>query len=153
MARFALSRDIKFFEGISRELVDAVIETAVVLYKLVIEDSTTNLYGESLNKTYYQGVNCTALIEREDTTSNYEGFGADTSQTVEFRFNRFTLKEKDFYPEIGDIIYHNNAYFEISNVREDQLIGGRTDDTEKFSILCSTFMTRRSSIQTEMRII
>lgn len=153
MARFALGRDIKFFEGISRELVDAVIETAVVLYKLVIEDSKTNLYGESLNKTYYQGVNCTAVIEREDTTSNYEGFGADTSQNVEFRFNRFTLKEKDFYPEIGDIIYHNDAYFEISNVREDQLIGGRTDDTEKFSILCSTFMTRRSSIQTEMRII
>lgn len=153
MARFALGRDIKFFEGISRELVDAVIETAVVLYKLVIEDSKTNLYGESLNKTYYQGVNCTAVIEREDTTSNYEGFGADTSQNVEFRFNRFTLKEKDFYPEIGDIIYHNDAYFEISNVREDQLIGGRTDDTEKFSILCSTFMTRRSAIQTEMRII
>ena len=54
MARFALSRDIKFFEGISRELVDAVIETAVILYKLVIEDSKTNLYGESLNKNYYQ---------------------------------------------------------------------------------------------------
>jgi hypothetical protein len=32
MARFALARDIKFFEGISRELVDAVIETTVVLY-------------------------------------------------------------------------------------------------------------------------
>jgi hypothetical protein len=55
MARFTLSRDIKFFEGISSELVDVVIETAVVLYKLVIEDSKTNLYGESLNKTYYQG--------------------------------------------------------------------------------------------------
>jgi len=153
MARFALARDIKFFEGISRELVDAVIETTVILYKLIIEESKTNLYGESLNKTYYQGVECTAVIQREDTTANYEGFGSDISQNVEFRFNRFTLKEKDFYPEIGDIIYHNDAYFEISNVREDQLIGGRTDDTEKFSILCSTFMTRRSSIQTEMRII
>jgi hypothetical protein len=108
MARFALSRDIKFFEGISRELVDAVIETAVVLYKLVIEDSKTNLYGESLNKTYYQGVECSAIIQREDTQSNYEGFGADSSQTVQFRFNRFTLEDKGFYPEIGDIIYHND---------------------------------------------
>ena len=43
MARFTLDRDIRFFEGISRELVDAVITTAVVLYKLVIEDSKTNL--------------------------------------------------------------------------------------------------------------
>jgi hypothetical protein len=151
MARFALGRDIRFFEGISRELVDAVVTTAVVLYKLIIEDSKTNLYGESLSKTYYQGVETNAMIQRDDTQANYEGFGSDTSQTVQFRFNRFTLEENGFYPEVGDIIFHNNGYFEIDNVSEDQLIGGRTD--EKFSIICSTFMTRRSSIQTEMRII
>lgn len=155
MARFALSRDIKFFEGISRELVDVVIETAVVLYKLIVEESKTNLYGESLSKTYYQGVECSAIIQREETISNYEGFGSDQSQNVEFRFNRFTLEDTGFYPEVGDIIYHNDAYFEIDNVREDQLIGGRveTGDGEKFTIICSTFMTRRSSIQTEMRIV
>jgi len=155
MARFTLARDIKFFESISRELVDAVIETAVVLYKLVIEDSKTNLYGESLNKTYYQGVECSAIIQRDDTQANYEGFGVDASQTVQFRFNRFTLAEKEFYPEVGDIIFHNEAYFEIDNVTEDQLIGGRTEtgDGEKFSIICSTFMTRRNAIQTEMIVI
>lgn len=151
MARFALSRDIKFFESIARELVDVVVETSVVLYKLIIEDSKTNLYGESLNKTYYQGLECTAMIERESSTSDYEGFGPDKNQLVEFRFNRFTLEEKGFYPEVGDIIFHNNGYFEIDNIREDQLIGGQVDN--KFSIICSTFMTRRSTIQTEMRIV
>jgi hypothetical protein len=153
MARFALGRDIRFFEGISRELVDAVVTTAVVLYKLIVEDSKTNLYGESLSKTYYNGMECNAIIDRQDTSANYEGFGADASQTVEFRFNRFTLEDKGFYPEIGDIIFHNNAYFEIDNVREDFLIGGRTGEQEHFSLICSTFMTRRSSIQTEMRIV
>ena len=151
MARFALSRDIKFFESIARELVDVVVETSVVLYKLIIEDSKTNLYGESLNKTYYQGLECTAMIERESSTSDYEGFGPDKNQLVEYRFNRFTLEEKGFYPEVGDIIFHNNGYFEIDNIREDQLIGGQVDN--KFSIICSTFMTRRSTIQTEMRIV
>ena len=151
MPRFALDRDINFFKSISRELVDAVIETTVVLYKLVIEDVKTNLYGESLNKSYYQGLECTAVIERDDTSVSYEGFGPDSGQNVEFRFNRFTLEDKGFYPEIGDIIYHNDAYFEIDNVREDQLIGGQSG--EKFSILVSTFMTRRSTIQTEDRII
>lgn len=151
MARFALNRDIRFFEGISRELVDAVVTTAVILYKLIIEDSKTNLYGESLSKTYFQGMECNAIIDRQDTSANYEGFGADASQTVDFRFNRFTLEDKGFYPEIGDIIFHNNAYFEIDNVREDQLVAGR--DTEHFSIICSAFMTRRSTIQTEMRVV
>ena len=151
MPRFALDRDIRFFEGISRELVDAVIETTVVLFKLAIEDISTNLYGESLNKTYYQGTECSAVIERDDSSISYEGFGPDSGQNVEFRFNRFTLKDKEFYPEIGDIIMHNDAYFEINNVREAQLIGGQSG--EKFSIIASTFMTRRSSIQTEMRVI
>lgn len=151
MARFALSRDIKFFESVARELVDVVVETSVVLYKLIIEDSKTNLYGESLNKTYYQGIECTAIIERESSTTDYEGFGPDKNQIVEFRFNRFTLEDKGFYPEVGDIIFHNNGYFEIDNVREDQLIGGQVDN--KWSIICSTFMTRRSTIQTEMRIV
>lgn len=155
MARFTLGRDIKFFEGISRELVDAVVTTAVVLYKLIVEDSKTNLYGESLSKTYYQGVETNAIIQRDDTQANYEGFGADSSQTVQFRFNRFTLEENGFYPEVGDIIFHNQAYFEVDNVTEDFLIGGRVEsgEGEKFSIICSTFMTRRSTIQTEMRIV
>jgi hypothetical protein len=151
MARFTLGRDIRFFESIARELVDVVVETSVVLYKLIIEDSKTNLYGESLNKTYYQGVETTAMIEREQSTSDYEGFGSDKNQSVEFRFNRFTLEDTGFYPEVGDIIFHNNGYFEIDNVREDQMVGGQV--VNKFSIICSTFMTRRSTIQTEMRIV
>ena len=151
MPRFALDRDIKFFESLSKELVDTVIETTVVLFKLAIEDVKTNIYGESLNKSYYQGTECTAVIERDDTSVNYEGFGADNGQNVEFRFNRITLEGKGFYPEIGDIIMHNDAYFEVDNVREDQLIGGQTGNN--LSIICSTFMTRRSSIQTEMRVI
>jgi hypothetical protein len=151
MARFSLERDIRFFRDISRELVDDVITTTVILYKLIIGDSKTNIYGESINKTYYRGISTTCIIERSDTDVQYEGFGSDRKQSVEFRFNRFTLNDGGFYPEIGDIIYHNDAYFEIDNVREDQLIGGRPD--EKFSIICSTFMSRRTTLQTEERTI
>jgi hypothetical protein len=93
------------------------------------------------------------MIERQETNTTYEGFGSDQTQTVDFRFNRFSLKDNGFYPEIGDIIFHNNAYFEIDNVREDQLIMGRVGESENFSIICSTFMTRRSTIQTEMRVV
>jgi hypothetical protein len=151
MPRFVLNRDVTFFESISSELVDDVVETIVSLYKLVIGKSSPNIYGESMSKTYYTPVNCTALIERSDTSTQYEGFGSDTVQTVDFRFNKFKLKEIGFYPEIGDIFYHNNAYFEVSNVREDQLVGGQTYN--KYSIICETFMTRISTLQIEQRRI
>jgi hypothetical protein len=151
MARFALSRDIRFFESISKELVDAVVENTVTLYKLIVSNTKINLYGESLSKTYYDGVVCPAMIQREDTSVTYEGFGSDQGQTVEFRFNRFTLEDKQIYPEIGDLIFHNNAYFEIDNIREDQLVAGQ--ESHKFSIVCSAFMSRRTTIQTEPRVI
>ena len=90
-------------------------------------------------------VNC--LIERQESEVNYEGFGFDRSQQVEYRFNRHTLEEKTLYPEIGDVIFHNNGYFEIDNVREDFMLAGRTES--KFSIICSTFMMRRSQLNIE----
>ena len=151
MPKFAIGRDIELFKSFAREVVDDVVENIAVLFKVNLKETKVNLYGESTSKTWYPGVELNVLINKSGQTAGYEGFGADKNQLVEFRFNRFTLEEKGFYPEVGDIIFHNNGYFEIDNIREDQLIGGQVDN--KFSIICSTFMTRRSTIQTEMRIV
>lgn len=150
MPRFNSPRDIKFFEHISTELVDDVIETLVVLYKLNVEETAFNLYGESLSKQYYSGLETHCVIERSDTEANYEGFGSDTSRTSAFRFNRHTLINNNFYPEIGDLVMLNDVYYEVSNVKEDQWIGGQ--DANKFSVICETFLTRKSSIDLEENI-
>ena len=151
MARFVQQKDLAFFEKISKELVDVVVQTTVEIFKLSISESKTNLYGESLNKSYLPSVQCACMIEREGSTIEYEGFGPDRAQNVEFRFNRASLKDKNLYPEIGDIIFHNNAYFEIDEVGQNQLIYGRPE--EKFSIICSTFMVRRSQLNIEERVV
>ena len=77
MARFALGRDIRFFEGISRELVDAVIDTAVVLYKLVIEDSKTNLYIDYFVRKDFV-TNSTSI--KSNVVSDYSNIGYDFIQ-------------------------------------------------------------------------
>ena len=151
MARFVQQKDLAFFEKISKELVDVVVQTTVEVFKLSISETRTNLYGESLGKSYLPSVQCACLIERDESVIDYEGFGFDRSQTVEFRFNRATLEEKNLFPEIGDIIFHNNAYFEIDKVGQNQLVYGRPE--EKFSIICSTFMVRRSQLNIEERIV
>ena len=51
MARFIQSKDLAFFEKISKELVEDVVSTAIQFFKLSIAESRTNLYGESLNKS------------------------------------------------------------------------------------------------------
>ena len=128
MARFVQQKDLAFFEKISKELVDVVVQTTVEIFKLSLSETRTNLYGESLGKSYLPAVQCACLIERDESTIEYEGFGPDRAQNAEFRFNRATLEEKNLFPEIGDIIFHNNAYFEIDKVGQNQLVYGRPEE-------------------------
>lgn len=150
MPRFNSARDIRFFQQISTELVNDVIETLVTLFKIDSAQTSYNLYGESLDKQYYKGLQAYCVIERQDTETNYEGFGPDASRTSNFRFNRHTLIEADFYPEVGDIISLDGSYYEVSNVTEDQWVGGQSES--KFSVICEAFITRNSGINLEERI-
>ena len=131
-------------------MVNDVIETLVTLFKINSAETSYNLYGESLDKQYYRGMNAYCVIERQNTEANYEGFGADISRTSNFRFNRHTLIEANFYPEVGDIILLDDSYYEVSNVTEDQWIGGGYQN--KFSVICETFITRNSGINLEERV-
>jgi len=150
MPRFNSARDIKFFQQISTELVNDVIETLVTLFKIDSAQTSYNLYGESLDKQYYRGMEAFCVIERQDTETNYEGFGPDASRTSNFRFNRHTLIEANFYPEVGDIISLDGSYYEVSNVTEDQWVGGQSES--KFSVICEAFVTRNSGINLEERV-
>ena len=150
MPKFLQTRDIEFFKSIARELVDDVVENIAVLFKVNLNETKVNLYGESTNKTWYPGVELNVLINKSGQTAGYEGFGVDISQNVEFRFDRWMLEEKSSYPEIGDVIYFDNSYYEIDNITEVQFVGGLSENN--FSVVCSTFMVRKSQLNIEERI-
>jgi hypothetical protein len=150
MPKFISARDVNFFKGIARELVDEVIQNTIVLYKVNLNDTRTNLYGESLNKTWHPGVEVYALIDKGDQDTTYEGFGPNTYQSVEFKLDRWMLEEKNIYPQIGDIIYFNGSYFEIDTTNEIQFVGGQTYNN--FSVVCTTFMVSKSTLNIEERI-
>ena len=134
---------VNFFKGIAREVVDDVIENIVVLFKINIKETRTNLYGESVNKTWHTGVQLPVLINKEPESADYAGFGANTMQNIEFRFDRWMCEEKNTYPEIGDIIMFNAEYFEIGNTTEVQFAGGQPYNN--FSIVCQTFMVSKDN--------
>lgn len=147
MPRFVNTNDIDFFKSINNELVETVVETPIVLFKLNITDTKVNLYGESLAKSWDVGVQIFSLITHERQTTKYEGFGADANQNTIFKFSRDRLEQKSIYPEVGDIIEWNTAYWEISNVVENQLLGNQIFNN--FSIVVETFMSRKSSLNIE----
>ena len=150
MAKFVSSKDFEFFQHINREISAEIVDTLVTLYKLNLDYVNTNIYGESTEKISYTGVELSAFIDyKPNTAVSDAGFGIDQTQEAEFRFVRSILEERHVYPEIGDIVGYNDAFYEINNIREVQLIAGRPGYNE--SIICETHLTRRSNIQIEPR--
>lgn len=149
MPRYVRPRDLDLFKQISKEITEDVVETPVVLYKISVSETRTNLYGESAEKVYLPGVQVYAWIGHDAQATTHEGFGPDVNQTANFRFQRWRLEDKGIYPQRGDIIDWNNSYFEIGNVIENQMPGGVFGNV--YSIVCESFMVRRSKLNIEER--
>jgi hypothetical protein len=150
MPKFISPRDVAFFKGIARELVDDVVQNIIVLYKVNLNETRVNLYGESVNKTWHRGVELYSLIDKEPETVEYDGFGSQNTQTITFKLDRFACEEKNIYPEIGDVVYFDNSYYEIDNTNEVQFVGGQTYNN--FSIVCTAFMVSKATLNIEERI-
>ena len=152
MALFGKNRDINLFHTINDELLKDIIQTEVAYYKFALEQTNSNVYGESMDKTYYEPMKIACLIDRQDQTWASDAFGSDINQTVDFRFLKQELLTINLIPEVGDILLFRNNFFEVDSTNENQLILGRDSDyaisTEtqdfgsSFSIITNTHMTK-----------
>lgn len=151
MPKFLSERDINFFHGLNLELVDEIIETPVIFYVLIHDKQTLNLYRESTNKLFEPGIKINALIQHDDeiTTTDSDA-GTSIEQNILAAFYRNSLKELDFYPNWGDVIKWNNAYFEVNGIIDNQLLGSRIGLPH--SVLVSAHMIDRSSINVRQEL-
>jgi len=149
MPRFVSSRDFEFMQHINREVVDVIVDTVVVLYKVIPGETEVNVYGESMNKVRYIGVTIPCLIKYDKPTSGSDKFPIDTAQYAEFRFVRRILEEAQVRPEMGDIVGYNGLFYEIDNTIDSQLIAGKPEYTT--SILCPAHLTKKSGLSIEPR--
>ena len=153
--RYYPQKDIDTFDKFNKELIgnlatgqDGIINQEVIVYKISANDTEVNMYGEtSQGKVFKPGVQLTALVEAENQTTTTDEFGPDQQQNALFSFIRQSLVDISFVVEIGDIINWNDGYWEISNVDENQLIGGQ--QSFKHSVVCSTFLVRISHLNIE----
>ena len=128
MALFGGSRDISLFNKISKELINDIIQTEVGYYKFALERTTSNVYGESMGKMFYEPVRIACLMNKEDQTWSSDDFGSDVDQIFDFRFLKQELRDINLIPEIGDILLFKNNFYEIDSKVENQLIMGKDPD-------------------------
>jgi len=125
---FGSNRDFDLLVNINRELLKDIIEQEVLYHKLSLEDLDVNLYGEALEKTYWNAIKMYCLITRGDQVYDVQEFGIDLGREASFAFIRQDLVDSSLVPEVGDIVQWQNDFYEVDSVRENTLFLGRNKD-------------------------
>jgi len=146
---FVPQKEVDLFDALNEELIDEIIGQTVDIYKISIENTEENMYGESTTKYYDQGFRVNCLINYIEPEIELNDLGPDLNTSIEMYFHRTTLSEAEFYPEIGDIVDWNGYYFEMNSVTEPQLIAGHQGF--KHSIIVKAHRSRLSGLQIEER--
>jgi hypothetical protein len=152
MALFGGQRDAKFMASINAELINAIIDTEIEFYKLIVEQSQSNLYGEAESKSYYDSILIPCVVTKDDKSANMDDYGHTYTRTGTFAISRDILVKADFYPEVGDILLWDNEYFEIDNVDANQYFAGKNPETwpngdshgYSVSVVVSAHVTRQT---------
>ena len=125
---FGSTRDVATFKIFTRELVEDIVSQEVGYYKVRLNDTKVNVYGEALTKYFIGPVLIPCLIVRGEFTRETSDYGPDTERDVDFRFFKDHLIEANVVPEVGDVVMYNEAYYEIDNVNENQYVVGKNPD-------------------------
>ena len=122
---FGSSRDFNLMTKLSRELIKDVVEQEVLYHKISLEDTDVNLYGEAMQKSYFNAVKLNCLITRGDQVVDIQEFGPDLGREASFAFIRQDLVDASVVAEVGDVLQWHNDFYEVDTVRENQLFVGR----------------------------
>ncbi len=152
MALFGTQRDAKFLASINAELLNAIVDTEIEFYKLVVEQSNSNIYGESTSKSYYDSILIPCLITKEGKTSNMDDYGHTYTRTAQFGISRDIIEKAGFYPEVGDLVKWDNEYYQLDNVDANEYFTGKNPNTwpngsdhgYSVSVLCDAHVTRQT---------
>ena len=128
MTLFGGSRDISLFNTLSKELINDIIQTEIGYYKFALNRTTSNVYGESQGKVFYEPVRIACLINRDDQAWKSDEFGSDIDKILNFLFLKEELVGINLVPEVGDILLFKNNFYEIDSKVENQLILGKDPD-------------------------
>jgi hypothetical protein len=141
MSLFGQARDISMFRFVNRELMGNIISQQAAFYKLRLNQTNFNMYGEAAEQKYYDGpILLYTLIDLPDQEWSTDDLGVNWNWKPTFKFLRDDLLNKleDFnedtiyganlVPQPGDIILYETAYYEVTSTNAAQYFVGKDPD-------------------------
>ena len=158
MPIFGRQKDRELIKHFSKEVMQSIIDTPVIVYKPYVSTTNVNLYGEGVNgdKNYRAGITIHATINREDQEWTTTDLGVDITQKGTFTFlnediwnvavttgntEDSTNKNQYLHGRNQNVMAGDGADFGFSN--ETEMHG------ESLSTVVQAHITRKSRINIE----
>ena len=148
---FVPQKEINLIDSMNEELIDEILGQFVDVYKISLDETDSNIYGESSTKFYNIGFRVNCMINYNEPETNQDEFGADVNSSIDMFFQRNNLSSGslNFMPEVGDVVTWNQHFWEINSVTEPQLIAGHHNF--RHNIVANAHRSRLSNLQIEER--
>ena len=128
-ALFGGKRDVSLIRGLNRELMGDIITQQASIYKIKLQETPVNIYGEASKGKHFDGpflFDC--LISKDDQQYPVDVEGVKYKRGIKFSFFRDDLVEKNVLLEIGDVIMYENRYYGVESLIENQYFVGKNPE-------------------------
>jgi hypothetical protein len=169
MPIFGRNNDRNLIKHFSNEVLTNILDTPVTVFKLSLNKSNTNIYGEGNDayKTWKVGVKLYATVLTDDQEWSNTDFGLDINQKITFAFLNEHINDVQiggldgaFIVDPGDIVHYDSHYWEINSTNRNQYLFGRNSNIqsavngtiehgESLATVATAHLTRRSKLNIE----
>ena len=134
---FIGAREIAFFNGINKELLQKVICQKIIYYSVSQEHTKSHrLYDEAVRKTVFTPVEVNALVLYQEPEQSVNKFTIDTVYKVEVYFYQEELRERELIPRVGDFLKFGNIVYEIEKLNRPQITFGQIEHEVMIKSIC-----------------
>ena len=141
---FVRDRDLNFIMRVNTELIETISQQKIKYYAIDADRSTVDeFYGESSAKIYRQPVEIYCLILYNEPIIETGTFSTESRYFLKFYIQKYRVEQDiKVVARIGDFVEFAEHFYEISSVKDSQLVAGLDVSGYKLGTYCEAISTR-----------
>ena len=104
---FVPQKEFDLINSMNEELIDEIVGQSVDIYKVNVENTDENIYGESTTKYFDVGFRVNCLILYNEPEIIQDEFGPDKNASIEMYFQRLLYKYLQIVQQFHQSILHS----------------------------------------------
>jgi len=135
---FTGQKEKDFVKQVNDEIIERVVGQTIVYYPISLEHTNYhNLYGEAIQKNFYNPVRVYAMVKYTSQETKTSPLGVDRIEKISVAFHKRRLTEdQDLFVREGDFVQYGDFLYEILTLEEPQWLFGQVESKFEIAATC-----------------